>query len=398
MRATTTAGINYTPSLVQDNTKLTAQLTTNVSTQQSGGVVGALLPTTLVSNASAVNASYAEVGYLYLAAGAFYDASGSAFTAIDSAGGDCITGSFSDTAVSGKIGCGIGTIAGAFGRFIPDHFETAIIASSNPTTPIGCPSGFTCPANAAPSVNGFVYSNQPFVLQLTAKSVAGGTTKNYQNSFAKATTLSAWNAKGGATINPGGGAMTGTSVASTAYANGVVPSIMSSYGSTLPSLLSPTDVYFRSAESGSGDGVTSLQTTAVEAGLKIASGRIHIPNVYGSEKLALPLPITVQLYDGIFWATSVMDGSMTFNSALSPTGNLTSTLVTGGANCISVKNPATAAVSSGVRTISLLATSACSYKMSLSATPSYLPITPSIGGRATFGLFKSPLIYRREDY
>jgi hypothetical protein len=144
--------------------------------------------------------------------------------------------------------------------------------------------------------------------------------------------------------------------------------------------------------------VTSLQTTAVEAGLKIASGRIHIPNVYGSEKLALPFPITVQLYDGIFWATSVMDGSMTFNSALSPTGNLTSTLVTGGANCISVKNPATAAVSSGVRTISLLATSACSYKISLSATPSYLPITPSIGGRATFGLFKSPLIYRREDY
>ena len=398
LRATTNAGTNYSPSLVQDNTKLTAQLTSNVSTQQSGGTVGALSPSTLLSNASAVNASYSEVGYLYLAAGAFYDASSSAFTAIDSVSSDCVVGSFSDTPVNGKVGCGIGTVAAAFGRFIPDHFETAIIASTNPTTPIGCPSGFTCPTNPTPGANGFVYSSQPFSLQVAAKNAAGGTTSNYQNSFAKATTLSAWNAKGGATVNPGGGAMTGISVAIATYVNGVATSTTASYGSTLPSLLSPTDVYFRAAESASGDGVTSLQTTSVEAGLKIASGRIHIPNVYGSEKLALPLPVTVQLYDGNFWVTSVMDSSMTFNSALTPSGNLTSAMVTGGANCISVKNPANAAVASGVRTISLLATSACSYNMSLSGTPSYLPISPSIGGRVTFGLYKSPLIYRRENY
>jgi hypothetical protein len=36
--------------------------------------------------------------------------------------------------------------------------------------------------------------------------------------------------------------------------------------------------------------------------------------------------------------------------------------------------------------------------MSLNNAPSYLPIAPTAGGRATFGLFKSPLLYRRENY
>jgi hypothetical protein len=36
--------------------------------------------------------------------------------------------------------------------------------------------------------------------------------------------------------------------------------------------------------------------------------------------------------------------------------------------------------------------------MSLNNAPAYLPISPISGGRATFGIFKSPLIYRRENY
>lgn len=398
LQATASAGTNYTPTLAQDLSKLTAQLTTNVSTQQSGGTVGTLTPSTLVLNAAAVNASYSEVGYLYLAAGALYDASNPSFTLVDSAAGDCVSGGFSDTPVSGKVGCNIGTASAALGRFIPDHFDTAILAGSSPTTPIGCPVGFTCPVNAAPSVSGFVYSNQPFGVQVTAKNAAGGTTTNYQNSFAKATTLSTWNAKGGATANPGGGVMTGASLASTAFANGVASTTTASYGTTLPTLLLPTDVYIRAAEAVGGDSVTSLQVTSNESGLKAASGRINIANMYGSELLPLLLPITVQLYTNTGWITSTTDSTVTFNSALSPTGNLASTKVTGPVNCVSVNNPSIAAVASGVRSISLTAAAACSYSLSLSGMPIYLPIAPTSGARATFGLFKSPLIYRRENY
>lgn len=397
LRAAAAAGTNYSPTLTQDSTKLSAQLTTNVATVQTGGIVGALSPSKLVSNAVAVNASYSEVGYLYLAAGAFYDASSPAFTAVDSASGDCISGSFLDTPVSGKVGCSVGTQAAALGRFIPDHFETAIVAGTAPTTPISCPASSVCVVNSTPSASGFVYSNQPFGLMVTAKNAAGGTTSNYQNGFAKASTLSAWNASGGATANPGSGAMSGSSVASTAFASGVA-SATPSYGTVLPALMAPTDVYFRAAESVGGDGVTSLQTTSVEAALKIASGRIRIANAYGSEKLPLLVPVTVQLYDGTNWVTSVTDSAMTFNSSVAPTGNLTLTRMTGAVNCVSVKNPALAAVSSGVRAISLMATSPCSYNMSLTGTPSYLPIATSFGGQATFGLYKSPLIYRRENY
>jgi hypothetical protein len=157
-------------------------------------------------------------------------------------------------------------------------------------------------------------------------------------------------------------------------------------------------VYIRATETAGGDGVTSLQASSVEAGLKIASGRINLKNVLGSQLLPLSLPVTVQLFNGTDWITSTTDNTMTFNSALSPAGNVSPTWVTGSTNCVSVKNPGTVAVVSGVRTLSLLATAACGYNVTLTGTPTYLPITPSVGARATFGLFKSPLLYRRENY
>jgi hypothetical protein len=402
---TAAAGTNYSPSLTLDTSKLTAQLTTNTTTLQSGGAVGTLLPGNLAANASAVSASYSEVGYLYLAAGAFYDASPTAFTAVDppviNSIGDCVSGSFSDTPVNGRVGCNIGTAIATLGRFIPDHFETTILAGSNPATPMGCPSGMTCPVNALPGLSGFVYANQPFTAQVTAKNASGGTTSNYQNSFAKATALSAWSSKGGATANPGGGALAGTAVAAAAFGIGTAQISTPSYGTSLPTLLAATDVYIRAAEAAGGDSVTSLQATpatSAEAGLKVASGRIRISNAYGTNRLPLPLPVTVQLYNGTNWLTSTSDSATTFNSALSPTGNLTATLVSGAANCISVNSPSNSAVIAGVRAISLQATAFCSYTMSLTGLPVYLPLTPTGGARATFGVFKSPLIYRRENY
>ncbi|WP_152528824.1 DUF6701 domain-containing protein [Rhodoferax saidenbachensis] len=415
LRATTSAGTNYAGTLDQDTDQFTSQDPTQ-TTKANGGTTGTLTPASLTGNATAAataaNATYTEVGYLYLGTGAFADTS---YTAVDNnANHDCIQNSFSDALpalpAAQKYGCNIGnTTEVSLGRFIPDRFETAVSAA-----PIGCPGGLTCPANPAPSVNGFVYANQPLTVQVIAKNTTvtnattptTNTTQNYRSNFAKATTLSAWSAKGGATANPGGGTLANTAVASEAFIKGVA-SVTPSYGTTLPTLLAPTDVYFRAAENAAGgDGVTSLQTTAansVEAGLKLASGRFKIDNAYGSERLALPIVTTVQYYTGATWVTSLTDNATTYNSALTtatPTpGNVLLASAVGlgapAGSAVAVVGPASAAVVSGVRTFRLAAPMS-SGKVNISVnTPIYLP---SVSGLATFGVFRSPLIYRRENY
>lgn len=123
--AATSPGSGYSGTLILDTSKLTAQTPTQDASTQTGGVVGTLTPSSLTANAAAVNASYSEVGYLYLAPGAYRD---DAFTAVDSATGDCITstasdGNLADTLSGGKYGCSIGNkTAVSLGRFIPDHF------------------------------------------------------------------------------------------------------------------------------------------------------------------------------------------------------------------------------------------------------------------------------------
>jgi hypothetical protein len=406
LQATTSAGTNYAGTLTQDATKLNPHDPTAQTTKTYGGTKGTLTPTSLTGNAAAVNATYTEVGHLYLGIGAFADTT---YTTVDNTNGDCIAGSFSDAAVGGKFGCNIGNATEvALGRFIPDHFDTAILTATSPTRPIGCPTGLTCPTNPAPSVSGFVYANQTFTVQVTAKNTATDTTQNYRGNFAKATTLGAWNAKGGASANPGGGTLANTSVASTAFANGVASTAIPTYGTTLPTLLAPTDVYFRAAEdTPGGDGVSSLQSPAansVEPGLKIASGRIKVPNVYGSERLALPITITVQYFlSGNTWPTSLTDSVTAFNSDLTTAtpvaGNVllasASGLGTPAGNAVAVVSPATLAVVNGVRTFSLAAPMVTGHVNVSINTPIYLPST---SGLATFGVFRSPLIYRRENY
>lgn len=404
LRATTSAGTNYAGTLTLDTTKLNSQDPTQ-ATKAYGGTTGTLTPAILAGNAAAVTATYTEVGYLYLGVGAFADTT---FTAVDNnANGDCIAGSFSDLAVGGKFGCNIGNSTEvSLGRFIPDHLDTSVVVATSPTRPIVCPSVLTCPTNPAPSASGFVYGNQPFSMQITAKNAANVTTQNYRNNFAKAASLTSWNAKGGAAANPGGGTLANSAVASTVFVNGVASIAAPSYGTTLPVLLAPTDVFLRATENAGGDGVTSLQATAansVEAGLKIASGRFKLDNAYGSERLILPIITTVQYFSGATWLTSLTDSTTPYNSALTTAtpapGDVLLALASGlgspSGSAVSVVSPATATVLSGVRTFSLAAPMFPGHvNISINA-PTYLPSTT---GLATFGIFKSPLIYRRENY
>jgi hypothetical protein len=402
------------------------------------------------------------VGYLYLAAGAFRDETFTAVDqpggCLAAGTCDCVTDATSNNNLStnlvgstGRYGCYIGSTSASLGRFIPDHFDTtatgtlacaattgtiAVTSGSSSVTGTGTAflsaiapgntvqiggveylvsavpsatlltlstayagasaSGLTvvaCPAGA------MVYSGQAFSAQVSAKNLAGTTTKNYMGKFAKAVALSAAASRGGAAIaaTAPGGTMAGSAAAST-FTNGTNATSLAAplfTFATAPTI--PTSVFVRAMDT---DSVTSLRspaTDSVEGGVKVVSGRIKIPNAYGSERLALPMTATVQYYNaGSNWVTSATDSVSAFNSNLTGAGgNVVATVVSGLGSGVAVLSPGTAAVVAGVRTFSLVAPMVSgNVNISLNA-PIYLPSTT---GRATFGIFRSPLIYRRENY
>lgn len=410
--ATTTTGINYSGTLTLDAGKLTAQITSQDTSQQSGGTVGALSPTTLVANPPiplpSSNATYSEAGYLYLGVGAYRN---DTYTSGDASFGDCIQNTsqytnppvpdyLSDVLVNGQYGCSVGNKTPvSLGRFVPDHFDTVVELTAN--LPMPCPTGLIpdCPT----SYYGFVYSGQPFSVKVIAKNTGGNTTQNYQGFFAKAVTLSAWDALGSIVTQnppnpPGGSLLTNTAITAAMF-GAVTPGVATT---SLPvytlatATTAPTNIYIRAVDA---DGVTSLRatnptTTSVEGGVKVVSGRVKIGNAYGSELLPLPMTATVQYYNGTYWVTSATDnvtsltlaaiydvvkGATTGTTTPSPTGSAT---VSGGVlNILLGKptaGPGSATINPGV--------------------PSYLPLlTP---GLATFGVYKgnNKFIYLREVY
>lgn len=398
--------------LTLDPGKLSAQVPSQAGSVQSGGVVGALTPAVLTVNASPVSAVYTEVGYLYLAPGAFRD---DTFTAVDSAAGDCIddtTGNqyLSDTLIGGKYGCSIGNLVPvSLGRFIPDHFDSAIDAS----VPMPCPGALRC----APA--GFVYAAQPFGVTVTARSLAGAMTLNYSGSFSHAVTLQAWDAPGSTVLpNPPAspaGSVLGLSavpaasfIAGLANVNGAAspaygfPFAWPSAGSTLAG---PTAIYVRAIETpaSSADGVTSMRASAsVEGGVTVVTGRLVLGNNYGSELLPLPINVTAQYWDGAQFVTSTGDSASVFNATDIVLSNCSGALDAGAGACIGALSVAAAPASVG------LVAGAARFQFnapgpgntgSVNVTIGTFPWLPGSKARMTFGAYKSgPVIYSRELY
>lgn len=350
-----------------------------------------------------------------------------------------------------------GTTTGNVGRFYPNHFDTAVVATA--TTPMPCPTGLTCPT----SYNGFVYSGQPFSVKVTAKNLGGGTTANYAGAFSKAVTLSAWDALGGTTQNPGSGSLANNIVRAGKFSAGIYSDMLSgtvdvTSGSTtvsgtgtsfltqlaagdainisgvdyiisaitddvtlalttpyaaangaglnvyvrpsyaLAPVTAPTDIFIRAKESSGTDNVTSLRTTpsaSVEGGVKVASGRVKISNAHGSELLPLPMTATVQYYNGTLWVTSTTDSATSLT--LAATYNvLNKQGTTTGTTTPTPTGAAT--VSAGTLPFRLSAPTGGAGRATVSpVAPAYLPLT---AGLATFGVYKgnNEFIYLRENY
>ena len=166
LTTTATTGYNGTPSINNSN------LQAHVGAIQTGSISGsfnAADSTTGIASGSAF--IYSEVGSLRFSPQGIYDDN---FTAVDQPN-DC-TNDFSNTKVSGKIGCKFSntTPSDYFGRFTPDHFDVAL------NTPVFDPSCST-----------FTYLDQPIkytvnpIVTLLAKNSSGDTTQNYTGDYWK---------------------------------------------------------------------------------------------------------------------------------------------------------------------------------------------------------------------
>ena len=369
------AGYDGTPAI--DATKLTAHAGA-VATGSLTGVFSAAVSTTGIATGNSF--AYGEVGYFGFATDGVVDSS---FTAVDQPN-DC-TNDFSNTTVGGKIGCKFGNTAatGYFGRFIPDHFDSAISQ--------GCASG------------AYTYSGQPFDLTLTARNGAGAATQNYNGSFAKTVTLSEANGVAGGTLSP-------ASVASSSFASGVAT--LARTAASPPKFTfvrgtpdyAPATIKPRAADSDGASSATGSEATAL-----IRVGRLRLSNVYGYQS-PLIMPVAAQYWTGNSWLTNGADNCTALaaaNLVLSPVGwavTAPGTLVNG-LGSISL-TPAAAG------TVAVCADLAADHGVACSATSAGLPWLQSRwpgaatydndpGATATFDIF-SPEgtrgVYQRELY
>ena len=409
LAANTQPATGYAGTLTLDTSKVTAQNPAQDATVQNGGVVGVITPSTLVANAAAVDATYSEVGYVYLAPGAYRD---DLFTLVDSANGDCIASTvndqnLSDTLVNGRYGCSVANQAmTSLGRFAPDHFEVSVPALT-----------------AACSVNTpFTYFGQDgfaTAFTLMAKNTGGGTTQNYSGAFARFD-LSRYANYGFSTPPlPAGSALTGSAtLPSGTWGQGVARvSVRHQVGRPA----APTAETVVNVSAAPSDGEATVgPSTVVGSSTRLRYGRLQMKNGYGSEMLPLPIPLEAQYWAaGGYYVTNVDDSCTVVPVASVVMGNYIGQL----AACATRLSPAASvALQSGVVPGAGLALSrpgtgnAGSVDLQLNVTTIAYGNTcvsasgaaataarvPWFGGsptaRATFGIYKSPLVYRRENY
>lgn len=417
----TTAPSSYAGALAQDASKLTAQSTTIGSAPASGGTVGAFAPSVLTANAAAVNASYSEVGYLYLASGAYRD---DGFTNVDQIGQvancaasntcDCLLPTsdssnidyLSDSLINGRYGCSIGNKATvALGRFIPDHFTV---------TP-----GTTAPACS----NAFSYFGQdgfatPFTL--TAQNAANATTKNYSADFAKLTLTSYASYGFSAATLPAGSELASSATAPTGSWSDGVAGVSAKHQISRPTDITAQTAITVSAAPTDGE-VAAGTSAAVGAASNFRYGRLWLGNAYGNEHANLSLPYETQYWNGVAFLKNTLDSCTALNATNVGLGNYQGSVT-------SANLPLTAitmgSFASGSGTLALAAPNkagSADVVIRLSPTlgmcPSWVPtgtpttadylrgswcgVTPTFDpfARVTFGISKSSRqIYLRENF
>ena len=296
----------------------------------AGTVNGAFTSTASLASgngASGSNFTYDEVGYFALQPGGVYDNSFTASSG-DQANGDCVSGSYSNTAAAGKFGCLIANTANTnyFGRFIPDHFAVV--------TPVsfaaGCAGG------------GFSYMDQGFSLAASVEARNGGDikTQNYSGaSFGKGVVAVQLENNNSGTAIPisrlqfvgtpswtGGGysisatafsKLTGGALDGPYDALDVGVRVTDSDGAKLTDRnMDASNTICTNDSAGTSDG-TCVATKLIST--KMRYGRLRLVNAFGAEHLALAVPTLTEYWNGLRWLKNMDDSCTSFN--IPTTGN-----------------------------------------------------------------------------
>ena len=364
------------------------------------GSVGGAFSVANASNGTATGSAfnYSEVGYFNFSANGVFD---STFTGVDSALGDCATGFVS---AGGKQACSFGNSVATnyFGRFIPDHFAVA----TGSTTP-------ACSLSATPSQR-FTYLGQDGFstsFTLKAENASNQITQNYIGNFAKFG-LNTWaNYVFKANGLPAGTTLAASAVAPTGtWVNGA-GAVTAKHIVTRPSTPVAGGNISVSTTPVDSDGVT-MPLTYVSSSSLFRYGRLLMPNTYGSELLPLTVPIEAQYWNGTAYQRNQLDNCTAIPTGAIAMGNYKSNLsacetaLTGGGTLSTgksvVKLSAPGGGNNGSVDLSLNLNSAAGTTCTPSSTAATSAAMPWFGNspsaRATFGLFKSPVIYMRESY
>jgi MSHA biogenesis protein MshQ len=380
---------------------------------------------------SSISLRYHDVGYLNFNAGttspsvvqsAVIDDS---FTGIDQTS-DCIIGSGSNTSVGGKYGCEIWSSSFAdIGRFKPDHFRlTSTVASS-------CNAGTT-----STTADDFTYMSDPHLsinAVVDAESSQNITPTRYGNSCPTAgsckISIAAQNNTTQLDISrlqpsanlPSGTSLVGTGVTSTYQSASWLNGIYAISGSTYQymrgvSADGPYDNFNLNFSVTDPDnvGFTGLTTTSNS---KIRYGRLFIPNVYGSELLPLSLPVEAQYWNGTSYIRNQQDSCTTIPASSIAMANYknnlsacetqlgytsgTGALANGVSKYLRLTKPGAGNNGSVDLSINLTTASGstCNTSTVSAATSASIPwFGNSPVSRATFGIFKTPIIYMRENF
>ncbi|MBA3058535.1 MAG: LamG domain-containing protein [Gammaproteobacteria bacterium] len=374
------------------------------------------------TKASGAVFKYLDVGNIKLLADAVLD---SGFTVVDQIG-DCVADSTANTLTGGKYGCNIGSAASAtMGRWHPSHYSFV-----GTLTPACGPGGMTYMDQDALGV----------ALTLKAHASTGATASASDPVVSRYTT--GYTNLAPVTISGDNG---GTPVAVTRLGSPVFPAMPSTASwsaglfqinntfafSKLGAPDGAYDLFKLKAALADPDGSTLIGLPAAQETntSKIRYGRVQLQNAYGSEYLALPVPLTLQYWNGN-WQKNTLDTCTSLQANQfawsSPAGSATRPN-----NLAACESAATVAGVSPNYTVTLSAPGVnnagwADLSLNLAATAVGSTCTTANAGtgnsglastvnapwlqynwtgalgnpkaRATFGVFKSPLIYRRENY
>ncbi|OZA06465.1 MAG: hypothetical protein B7X95_02715 [Methylophilaceae bacterium 17-44-8] len=382
-------GYNGTPQI--DNTKVVA----HTSAVQNGVVAGNFASANVANGNSTGNAfQYNEVGYFRLSSFGVFD---DTFTAVDSVNNDCASGF---AAAGGKNACGFGNISNTayFGRFIPDHF--AVTAGAN--TP-ACSTAFTY----------FGQDGVSTAFSLTAQSVSNTTTQNYTGTYAKLG-INTWsNFNFTASPLPPGSVLSASATAPIGtWTNGVANVVAQHIVGRPSAITAPTNITISAAPMDA-DTVT-MPVTAVAPASAFRFGRLFVANSYGSELLALAVPIEAQYWNGLAYQRNQLDSCTLIPANAIQMRNYRANLnacethltgagsVANGVARLNLSKPGAGNSGSVELSVNLNAAngttcnSASASAASAATTPWFGNINP--GARATFGIYKSPVIYLRENF